>query len=248
MYTVRALSRLTGITVRTLHYYDSIGLLKPTRVGENGYRYYGDEALERLQQILFFREMDLGLQAIQDILDAPDFDRAAALLAHRGALQARIGRLTTLVQTIDRTLSHLQEGTPMNNQDLFAGFSDEQQEIYAKEAEERWDPTLVRESNRRWKAMSKDERTAIMAEGSQIYRDLAALMDRDPADPAVQAALARWHQNIRHFYEPTPEILRGMGDLYVQDERFTANIDRVQPGLAAYMQRAIAVYVDGMES
>jgi hypothetical protein len=155
-------------------------------------------------------------------------------------------RLATLVQTIDRTLSHLQEGTPMNNQDLFAGFSDEQQDIYAKEAEERWDPTLVRESNRRWKAMSKDERAALLAEGNAIYRDLAALMDRDPADPAVQAVIVRWHQNIRHFYEPTPEILRGLGGLYVQDERFTATIDRVQPGLAEYMQRAIATYVDGL--
>ena len=246
MYTVRALSRLTGITVRTLHYYDQIGLLKPTTIGENGYRYYGDEALGRLQQILFFREMDLGLQAIQDILDAPDFDRAAALMAHRGALQARIGRLNALVQTIDRTLDHIEEGTPMSNQDLFAGFSDEQQEEYAKEAEQRWDPALVRESNRRWKAMSKDEQKAQVAEGNAIYRDLAALMDRDPADPAVQAVMVRWHQNIRQFYEPTPEILRGLGDLYVQDARFTANIDRVAPGLAAYMQRAIAVYVDGL--
>ena len=248
MYTVRKLSRLTGITVRTLHYYDEIGLLKPTSVGQNGYRYYGEDALFRLQQILFFREMDLGLQAIRDILDESGFDQAAALKAHRGALQARIGRLNALVQTIDATLRHLEEGTTMSSQDMFAGFTEEQQAAYAKEAEELYDPELVRESNRRWKSYSKEEQQALMKETGQVYTDLAALAGRDPADPAVQAVMARWHQSIRRFYEPTPEILRGLGELYNQDARFTATFDRVQPGLAVIMQRAINVYVDGLET
>jgi MerR family transcriptional regulator, thiopeptide resistance regulator len=247
VYTVRKLSRLTGITVRTLHHYDAIGLLKPTAVGENGYRYYGEDALQRLQQILFFREMDLSLAAIQDILDGPGFDQAEALRAHREALQARIHRLNTLVHTIDATLRHLEEGITMSSQDMFAGFSEEQQEAYAKEAEQLYDPELVRESNRRWKGYSKAEQQAAMQEMGQVYTDLAALSSRDPADPAVQAVMARWHQSIRRFYEPTPEILRGLGDLYLQDARFTDTFDRVQPGLAVVMQRAIAVYVDGLE-
>ena len=248
MYTVRKLSRLTGITVRTLHYYDEIGLLKPTSVGQNGYRYYGEDALFRLQQILFFREMDLGLQAIRDILDESGFDQAAALKVHRGALQARIGRLNALVQTIDATLRHLEEGTTMSSQDMFAGFTEEQQAAYAREAEELYDPELVRESNRRWKSYSKEEQQALMKETGQVYTDLAALAGRDPADPAVQAVMARWHQSIRRFYEPTPEILRGLGELYNQDARFTATFDRIQPGLAVTMQRAINVYVDGLET
>lgn len=247
VYTVRKLSRLTGITVRTLHYYDEIGLLKPTTIGDNGYRYYGEDALARLQQILFFREMDMGLEPIRDILDAPDFDQAEALRAHRSALEARIGRLNTLVQTIDATLRHLEEGTTMSSQDLFAGFSDEQQAAYAKEAEELYDPELVRDSNRRWKNYGREKQQAILAESRDIVLDLAALTDRDPADPAVQAVVARWHQNLRHFYEPTPEILRGLGELYNQDPRFEQNYERVQPGLAAYMQRAINVYVDGLK-
>lgn len=248
VYTVRKLSRLTGITVRTLHYYDEIGLLKPTSIGGNGYRYYGEDALVRLQQILFFREMDLGLQPIREILDAPGFDQAEALKAHRSALQARIGRLKALVQTIDATLEHLEEGTTMSSQDMFAGFSEEQQAAYAREAEELYDPELVRESNRRWASYSQDEKQAVMQEMGQVYTDLAALSGRDPADPAVQAVMARWHQSIRRFYEPAPEVLRGLGELYNQDARFTANFDRVQPGLAAYAQRAINVYVDGLES
>lgn len=247
MYTVRKLSRITGITVRTLHYYDEIGLLAPTTVGGNGYRYYGEDALARLQQILFFREMDLGLGPIRDMLDAPGFDQAEALKAHRGALQARIGRLNTLVQTIDATLRHLEEGTSMNSQDMFAGFSEEQQAAYAKEAEELYDPEIVRESNRRWKGYSKDQQQAVMQEMGQVSIDLAALSDRDPADADVQAVMARWHQSIRRFYEPTPEILRGLGELYTTDARFTATFDRVQPGLAATLQRAINVYVDGLE-
>jgi DNA-binding transcriptional MerR regulator len=248
MYTVSQLSTLTRITVRTLHYYDEIGLLKPTSVGDNGYRYYGEEVLLRLQQILFYREMGLGLLQIKALLDEPDFDQAGALRAHREALAAKIARLHTLMHTIDRTLAHLEEGTRMSDDDMFAGFSEEQQKAYEEEAARTWDPQLVHESNRRWKNTSKDEQKAMMAEANAIYRDLAALSGRDPADAGVQAVIARWHQNIRHFYEPSPEMLRGMSELYKQDARFTATFDRVQPGLAVFMQQAVAVYVDGLES
>lgn len=157
MYTVSQLARLTRVSVRTLHHYDAIGLLQPTRVGENGYRFYDQEALARLQQVLLYREMGLALADIRGLIDAPDFDRVAALKAHRKALDGRIARLHTLAQTIDRTLSHLEEGTTMSDQDMFAGFSDEQQAAYAKEAGELYDPELVRESNRRWKGYSKAE-------------------------------------------------------------------------------------------
>jgi DNA-binding transcriptional MerR regulator len=247
MYTVSQLSNLTRITVRTLHYYDEIGLLAPTVVGENGYRYYGDEALLRLQQILFFREMGLGLLQIKAILDEPDFDRAGALKAHREALKAKIERLHTLMHTIDRTLEHLEEGTLMREDDMFAGFSEEQQRAYEEEAAQTWDPQLVHDSNRRWNNASKAQQQAMMAEGNAIYRDLAALSDRDPADADVQGVIARWHQSIRNFYEPSPEMLRGLSELYLEDARFTATFDRVQPGLAVFMQQAVAVYVDGLE-
>ncbi len=145
MYTVSQLSNLTRITVRTLHYYDEIGLLAPTVVGDNGYRYYGDEALLRLQQILFFREMNLGLLQIKNILDEPDFDQASALKAHRGTLEAKIARLHTLIHTIDRTLKHLKEGTIMSDDDIFAGFSEEQQKEYEEEASQLYDETMVRD-------------------------------------------------------------------------------------------------------
>jgi MerR family transcriptional regulator, thiopeptide resistance regulator len=107
MYTVKQLSNLAGVSVRTLHYYDEIGLLKPASVGQNGYRYYQDGDLFRLQQILFFREMDLGLLQIKEIVDHPDFDLVAALREHRHALQAKIDRMQTLIHTVDSTIMHL---------------------------------------------------------------------------------------------------------------------------------------------
>lgn len=247
VYTVSQLSRLTGITVRTLHYYDEIGLLKPTAVGANSYRYYGEDALLRLQQILFFREMDLGLLQIREILEAPNFDQAEALRAHRSALEARIGRLYTLVQTIDRTLRHLEEGTTMSDKEIFTGFSEEQQAAYAKEAEELYDPQLVRESNQRWKGYGKDKQKAIMAEAGRIYSDLAALIDRDPASPEVHAVMARWHQNMRHFYEPTPDILRGLGSHYNSEPRFIATFQQFHPDLPPFLEKAVLAYVDTLE-
>lgn len=247
VYTVKQLSRLTGITVRTLHYYDEIGLLRPTTVGSNGYRYYGEDELLRLQQILFFREMDLSLLQIRELVDAPDFDQAEALRAHRSALEAKIGRLHTLVQTIDRTLTHLEEGTPMSDHEIFSGFSEEQQAAYVKEAEEMYDPQLVRESNQRWKNYGKEKQRAIMAESGRIYTDLVALMDHDPASPEVRAVMARWHQNMRYFYEPTPEILRGLGQHYNSDPRFSATFQKFHPDLPPFLEQAVLAYVETLE-
>src|SRR5512138_552953 len=127
MFTVKQLSELAGVTPRTLHHYDAIGLLKPSRVGENGYRYYGEEALLRLQQILFFREMDLGLLQIKEIVDSPDFDLVTALRSHRHALQEKVGRLQGLINTVDSTIIHLVGEVDMSKKQLFAGFSEEKQ-------------------------------------------------------------------------------------------------------------------------
>src|SRR5260370_38971648 len=149
--TVKRLSKLAGVSVRTLHFYDEIGLLRPGRVGANGYRYYGDAALLRLQQILFYKELGLSLNEIAGMLDQPEFDVARALEAHRRALQARLGRLRRLIKTVARTIAYLKGDSVMNANELFAGFSDEQQARYEKEAEARWGES-VRESSRKWKA------------------------------------------------------------------------------------------------
>ncbi len=135
MYTVKQISKLAGVTPRTLHHYDEIGLLKPSRVGENGYRYYGEESVLRLQQILFYRELDMPLEDIKKIMGRRDFDVLGALYSHKEALQKQVTRLNRLITTVDNTIHHLKGTTIMSEKGLFEGFSEEQQEQYAAEAE-----------------------------------------------------------------------------------------------------------------
>lgn len=243
-YTVKQLADLADVTPRTLHYYDEIGLLRPSSVGENSYRYYDDGSALRLQQILFYRELDLSLDEIRGLLDSPDFDVAAALRAHRVALQQRVGRLSQLIHTVDKTILHLEGQIEMNTKDLFAGFDDETQARYEEEAAAKYDPQIVRDSSRRWKSYTAEEKTHIQAEGGAIYSDLATMTDRDPADAAVQAAVGRWHQHLRAFYEPTPAILRGLGAAYEEETQFAAFYKALHPELPGFLHRAIDYYTD----
>ena len=244
MLTVKQLATLADVTPRTLHHYDAIGLLRPSKIGENGYRYYDDDAALRLQQILFYRELALGLDEIRALLDQPDFDVAAALREHRVALQKRAGRLTQLIHTIDRTLLHLEGQLDMNTKDLFAGFDDETQARYEEEAAAMYDPQIVRDTSRRWKNYTAEEKARIQAEGGAIYRELATMTERDPADAAVQAAIGRWHQHLRAFYEPTPATLRGLGAAYEEQPQFAAFYEALHPALPGFLHRGIDYYVD----
>lgn len=245
-YTVKRLARLAGVSVRTLHYYDEVGLLKPTRVAANGYRYYGEPAVLRLQQILFYRELGFGLEDIAAVLDAPEFDVLSALEAHRGALLQRLGRLQRLVATVDGTIAHLKGERVVDAQELFAGFSEAQQAEYEKEAEARWGET-VRQSSRRWKAYPPNRRQEILAEAGAIYQDFAARLDEPPGSPAVQAVVARWHANLRHFYEPSVEVLRGLAEAYNADQAFNAFFAKLDTRLPPFIREAVGVYCAGLE-
>jgi DNA-binding transcriptional MerR regulator len=251
MYTVKQLAELAGVTVRALHHYDQLGLLKPTRTAENGYRQYDDDALLRLQQILFYREIGLELLQIKAILDQPDFDLSAALQSHRQVLEQRLGRLHQLIDTVDHTLAHLNGGITMDNKrKLFEGFDEGEQRDYERVARLEYGPDLVNDSIRRWNSYSKEQREAIMAQSRQIYEDLAAVMQAgsDALSDEVQAILPRWEDNIRHFYEPTLDIMRGLGETYADDPRFAANIGTVHPDLPDFMKSAITYYVDDLET
>ncbi len=244
MYTVKQLSELAGVSIRTLHYYDEIALLKPSAVGDNGYRYYGEEALYRLQQILFFREMDLGLLQIKDMVDNQDFDLVAALNQHRDALQAKIDRLQNLIQTVDSTILHLVGEVEMSKKQLFTAFNEEEEKRYAQEAAEAYGEERVRESYKRWNSYSQQQKQQIGEEGNAVYADLIEAMPKGADSPDVQAILVRWHQHLRYFYEPTPEILRGLGQLYNSHPDFIANFQKLHPDLPAFLEQAIAVYCD----
>jgi len=167
---------MAGGTPRTLRHYDDIGLLKPSRIGDNGYRYYGEEALLKLQQILFYRELDIPLDDIKKIMGRRDFDVMDALQNHKNALQKQAARLNRLLATVDNTIQHIKGEKIMSQKGLFEGFSEEEQEKYALEAEQLYDPETVRESNRKWKSYSAAKKEAIMAEGNQIYQDMVTAM------------------------------------------------------------------------
>jgi DNA-binding transcriptional MerR regulator len=244
VYTVRQLAELAGISTRTLHYYDEIGLLKPTWVGENGYRYYGEDAVLRLQQILFFREMDLKLARIRQIMDSPSFDLVAALRAHRDALQDRISRLQNLIATVDNTIMHLVGEVEMSQKGFFAGFDEEQQKKWTQEAIELYGEENVRPSVRRWESYTPEQKQRIQEEGNAIYRELAERIGEGPESEAVQALIARWHEHLRYFYEPSVERLRGLGQLYNGSPDFRATFEKFHPDLPAFLEQAITHYCD----
>jgi DNA-binding transcriptional MerR regulator len=244
-YTVKQLADLAGVTPRTLHYYDQIGLLHPAIVGENGYRYYGDEAVLRLQQIMFFRELDFSLAEIQAIIDEPEFDLIQALQSHKRQLQERVGRLSDLIQTIDRTMLHLKGEKQVETHDLFGGFDEAKQEQYEQEISRQFGDRELHESRRRWASYSPQQKEKIKAESGQIYLDLVAHIGQDPATPEVQRIIARWHESIRYFYEPTREIMIGLAEGYATYPDFVALYTRMHPQLPEFLRAAILHYCHG---
>ena len=243
MFTVKQLSQMAGVTPRTLHHYDDIGLLKPSRIGDNGYRYYGEEALLKLQQILYYRELDFPLEDIRRIMGRRDFDLLGALQSHREALQKKAARLSQLLATVDNTIQHLKGEKLMSQKGLFKGFSEEEQDKLALEAGQMYDPATVRESNRKWKAYSKEKRDAILAEGNQVYLDMIAAMPKGASSAEVQIIVGRWRSHMDYFWTPNLDQLLGLANMYNDDPKFKANFDDMHPNLAEFMREAVAVYV-----
>jgi DNA-binding transcriptional MerR regulator len=250
-YKVKEVADLAGVSVRTLHHYDEIGLLTPESVTTAGYRLYSERELERLQQILFFKEIGFPLQEIKTILDSPGFDRERALIAHRELLIEKKKRLEDLINTVDKTIDAVKGGIVMDKKDMFEGFDmtsiEEHQKKYATEARQKYGDTIVDASEKRVSAYSKDDWADIMRKWEDIYRRVIEAMDRGPADPQVQKAVGELRKLFTdYFYDCTPEIFRGLGDLYVTDERFTANIDKYKVGLAAFLREAMHIYCDNL--
>ena len=244
-YTVSQLASLAGISVRTLHHYDHIDLLKPSQRTEAGYRLYTEDELFRLQQIMFFKELDVPLSDIKAVLDDPDFDPINALESHRRLLAQQAQRLNGLLKTIDKTLHRLKENDmTVTDKDLYEGFTAEQIERYEREALEMYDLQTVRAANQRVRKMSKGQWQAIKEEGRAVTQAIAELIGRDSADADVQALIARHHAWIENFYDCSAEIYIGLGQLYTQHDEFRAFYEKVWPGLAEFMQAAMIHYAE----
>ena len=243
MFTVKQLSKLAGVTPRTLHHYDDIGLLKPSRVGDNGYRYYGEDALLRLQQILFYRELDIPLDDIKKIMGRRDFDVLGALQSHKDALNKQVARLNRLINTVDNTINHLKGKDIMSEKEYFEGFNEEEQEKYALEAEELYGAEGVRASMKKWKGYSAEQKRRIMEEGSRNYTDMIAAMPKGADSPEAQGIVERWRKHMDYFWTPKLDQLLALANGYNDEPRFKENFDKISPGLAEFMREAVKVYV-----
>ena len=248
-HTVKQVARISGVSVRTLHHYDQIGLLKPASVGENGYRYYGREELLRLQQILFHRELGFSLEEIGRTLDAKGFDKVAALKAHRVRLEAEARRYRQLMRTIDETLATLEGEAKMADKAMYRGFDPEKQAGYEKELVEKHGAEMKGHIDKAkagmagWKQADFD---AMQAEAEAIEAGMAkALVDGLPVDSAAVGGLMRRQHAwiVKSWNRDAPAAaFTGLGQMYLDDPRFRERYDGRQAGLAEYMAAAMAAY------
>jgi DNA-binding transcriptional MerR regulator len=242
-YTVKQLAKAAGVTVRTLHYYDEIGLLKPSFLKENGYRFYEEKELVKLQQILFFRELDFTLEDIVQIINVQGYKVLEALAEQRTLLEMKRARLDGLLQTIESTMKKLKEGRSMSTDELFAAFTESQIEQYKEEVKAKWGKTnAYKQSIDRTRQWTKEDFERIKGEGQAITLSLAKLMKKGVAHAEVQAQIERHFQHINQFYECSYEMYRNLGNMYSEDPRFAENYNTVAPHLAAFMRGAIVYY------
>lgn len=239
---VKEVADLVGVSVRTLHHYDEIGLLIPEETTESGYRVYSDENLETLQQILFFKELGFPLKKIKEILLSPSFDRQEALEMQRKMLLEKRSRLNKMIGTIEKTIQHSKGEIQMSNKEKFEGF-DFSHNPYEQEARERWGDKAVDEANEKAAKMTKFDQDKF----NEIYRNLAAIRHLAPDSLEAQAGIKEWFVYLNKMGNYSLEAFKGLGQMYVDDERFTKNIDQFGEGLAKFMRDAMAVYADTNE-
>jgi DNA-binding transcriptional MerR regulator len=228
------------MSVRALHHYDEIGLVQPSARSAKGYRLYTPADLDRLQQVLFYRELGFPLEEIRRILAEPAFDRRRALLAQRARLAEQAARAAALVALVDKTIATLERGETMTPEEMFDGFDPSK---YEEEARARWGKTeSYAESARRTARYTKDDWATLRAEADALTQAFADAMDRGtpPGDPAAMDIAERHRLHIdRWFYPCPPRMHAGLGEMYAGDPRFAANYDKVRPGLAVYVRDAI---------
>jgi len=239
MMTVNEVSKLTGVSIRTLHYYDTIGLLHPADITEAGYRLYDDTALERLQQILLFRELEFPLKEIKTILDSPDFDRTKALTQ-------QIELLTMKKEHLEKLITFAREIKLKGYKNMdFTVFDTKKLDDYAKRAKEQWGKTeAYKEFEEKTKNKTADDFNTIAAGMMQLFTEFGQMKDKDAKDALVQAQVKKLQDYItEHFYNCTPQILSGLGKMYAGGGEFTENIDRAGgEGTAEFAAKAIGIY------
>lgn len=247
-YTVQKLSKLAGISPRTIRYYDEFGILKPARINSSGYRIYGQAEVDRLQQIMFYRELGVDLETIKEIITSDTFDATAALKSHYEELLARKRQLELLIKNVEKTIEYQEGRRFMMDKDKFEGFKknliDENERKYGKEIREKYGEETVNASNAKLMNMTQEQ----YEEFEKLTKDVIdtlkdAYATGDPAGELAQKAADLHRQWLSYTWkEYSKEAHAGVAQMYVDDERFTKYYDQHQPGLAKFLRDAVLIY------
>ncbi|ASB55144.1 Mercuric resistance operon regulatory protein [Bacillus velezensis] len=241
---VKEVAELIGVSIQTLHHYDQIGLLTPQETTDSGYRLYSEENLEQLQQILFFKELDFSLKEIKEIINSPSFNRREALLLQKKMLIEKRNRVDKMIETIDKSIKHIKGEISMTNKERFEGIHFKHN-LYEQEARKRWGDQPVDKVNIRLKNMTDGEQKDLSDKWTAMFNTFALLINQSPKSPDVQTAIKEWFDFLNeNFGEYSFDAFYGLGQLYIEDKRFTKNIDQYGEGLAKLMSDAITIYID----
>jgi len=247
-YTIHKLAEMAGVSTRALRHYHSLGLLVPSGRSEGGYRLYGGAEVDRLQQILFYREMGMSLAQIKEVLDAPDFTRERAMREHLGVLTAQQKRIGTLIKNVKSTLEAMKGESDMSDEKKFEGFKrqklDENEKKYGLEIREKYGEETIERANERFRNMSRaefEETERLSAEINRLLKEAA--QTGDPGGKSAQACCRAHEQWLGHYWGfYTHKAHRGLAQMYVEDPRFRAYYEAVVPGGAKFLRDAILIY------
>lgn len=240
---IKEVADLVGVSVRTLHHYDKIGLLVPDEVTDAGYRKYSEGNLEMLQQILFFKKLGFSLEYIRKMMHNPAYDREEALKIQRKMLENEAGKIEKMIKTIDKTLLYMKGDIEMTNEEKFEGI-DFTNNPYEEEARKKWGDEAVEESERRIKKMSDREQEELKERFDEIYTNLSGIRHTAPESEIAQKGIEEWYEYLNEIGDYSPEAFMGLGQMYVSDKRFTKNIDKYGEGLAQFMCEAMRVFYE----
>ncbi|EOT29986.1 MerR family transcriptional regulator [Enterococcus saccharolyticus] len=247
-YTIKKIANLSGVSARTLRFYDEIDLLKPARVNSSGYRIYGQNEVNRLQQILFYREMDLKLEEIKEILDNPDFDVEQALMEHQEKLVAKRQEIDRLLASVQQTMKYYKGEIEMSDQEKFTAFKEqkvaENEAKYGKEIREKYGEETVERSNKKYLNLTEEQMQEMAETEVQLFETIGVYLEQPEIESDVAKEIFRLHKKWLSYTWPTysAEAHKGLGMMYIADERFMAYYDEKHAGAAQALNDAIKYY------
>lgn len=247
-YTIKKIANLSGVSARTLRFYDEIDLLKPARVNSSGYRIYGQNEVNRLQQILFYREMDLKLEKIKEILDNPDFDVEQALMEHQEKLVAKRQEIDRLLASVQQTMKYYKGEIEMSDQEKFTAFKEqkvaENEAKYGKEIREKYGEETVERSNKKYLNLTEEQMQEMAETEVQLFEKIGVYLEQPEIESDVAKEIFRLRKKWLSYTWPTysAEAHKGLGMMYIADERFTAYYDEKHAGAAQALNDAIQYY------